>query len=168
MKRKQLIWFSITIIWGIISITYIKLNVPKTIEIGGNKRESNVTIHFPFRIFNKEKGFIALDTEGNSKLICYDYLQNEVINAKYEHNGKNYVFVNARSINFNSEFKHNDQLKIILSTKKNIQKCKFNILIYPGKINLFMKGLIFFIFPLLLVLKNIIIPLLKFIKSYSS
>ena len=154
----------LTIIWVIISFVFIKSIIPTTIEIGDSNKESNVTIYLPFRIFNNEKGFIALEAKGNSKLECYNYLQNNVINVKYEYNGKIYEFDKIGNIRFGSDFKNNDKLKIMFKTQKKIKRCKFTILIYPGKFNLLLQAIIFIILPFVLIFKNIIIPLLKLLR----
>jgi len=164
MNRKRSIlitvaWVSISFIYYMFFINKQYTNGHNIITIGGDIKVAYKTVNMPYG-FNDR--FISLFDKNGT---CDQYIRNGVIDFKYEYNNKLYDANRHTNFNLDSSFKDKDPLKIILKTKKDINKCEFEVSPYPGKLILFLKALIFTIIPFFLVLINIIYPIYEYIMT---
>ena len=97
--------------------------------------------------------------------ICREYVKNGIIDLKYEYDGKMYSVGKYNRFEMDKSFKYKKPIKIILETKKDISKCDFNVFVYPGKFNILINGIIFFLLPIFLVYKTILLPIVKYFFS---
>jgi hypothetical protein len=166
MNIKRFFYLGITFVWVFISIIFINV-----IDKRKDYSESIMTIDnskkMVYKIFNTplrwidEKSFISISSKSD---MCNKYIENGGVNLKYEHKGKIYTVDKYGNFNIDSNFKYKDPIKIILETKKDIEQCKFNIFVYPGKFSMLLTGIVFFWLPIFLIYGNVFLPIIKYFR----
>lgn len=164
MSKKRFFWLSVTFVWVFISIIFLNVidksieHKERTIDVENSKKIAYKIFYTPFRLTNT-RSFVAIGSKSN---ICNKYIKKGVINLKYEYKEKICTINEYGSFAIDSRFKYNEPIKVILEAKKDIEKCRFNIFVYPGKLNMLLTGIIFYWLPFFLVLINIFLPIMKY------
>lgn len=163
ISRKRFFWLIITFVWVFISIIFLYI-IDKSnnyndniITIDNNKKVAYKIFYTPLRLLNVES-FVEINTKSD---MCSKYIKKGVISLKYEHDEKLYDIDEYRSFNMDAKFKYKDPIKVIVKTKKDIGKCEFHVFVYPGKINIFLTGIILYLIPFFLVLSNVFLPIVR-------
>jgi len=164
MNNKRVIGIIVTAIWVVVTIIFLKIdnnsNYMKSIIVNNSKKIYYEKLYFPIALVDNH---YSLNIYSNDNM-CNEYIEKGIVKFKYIYNKKIYYNLdNYRSFKIYNKTKGNDSIKIILEVKNDIKKCKFNILIYPGKLNLFVKAILFFFIPLILILANVILPIFGYI-----
>jgi len=163
MNIKRVLWLIIIFIWVLLSIDDAKIILHNgdngRISIDKDHKIAYKTYYIPLHLSNIGS-FISI---GPQEDICKEYVKNGIIDLKYEYDGKIYSVGKYNSFEMDESFKYKKPIKIILEAKKDIVKCNFNVIIYPGKIDIPINGIIFFWLPIFLVYKTILLPIVKYI-----
>ena len=164
MSKKRFFWLSITLVWLLVSIVFANMNnksldsAKGSIVINNSKKVASKVFYAPLRLTDT-RSFVHIYSKNN---VCRDYVEQGVINLKYEYRGKVYAVSKHGSFDLDAKFKYGDSIKVTLEAKKDIQKCEFFITPYPGKYTILLTGILFYLLPAFLVYFNILLPIVRY------
>jgi len=163
LNKTRILSLIITLILLLIAI---KLHIDRlnfhnkaSIFLDKNNKISHNIVYINIPRFLNERGFIDIFSNDT---ICNDYIKKRIIFVSYEYNNI-FEIKKSNTIFYYDEFKYKNPIKIILTTKYDIKRCKYNVVVYPGKINMFIYLIIFYLLPVSLILVNIVSPILKYL-----